>query len=104
MEPPDAGDVSRNMARGISAMVGELAALKDARQLWFLPNYAGWKPNLYEGFFGTLLGAALRTREEASIYGLLGDVLKHSHSVLEVGCGTENYTVPWHTVARGGSR
>jgi SAM-dependent methyltransferase len=92
--PPDAGDVSTNVACGISAMLGKLAALKDARQLWFLPNYAGWKPRLYERFFGTLLGAALRTREEASIYGLLGDVLKLSHSVLEVGCGTGNYTVP----------
>jgi len=82
-------------------LLGKLAALKDARQLWFLPNYAGWKPNLYEGFFGTLLGAALRTREEASIYGLLGDVLKLSHSVLEVGCGTGNYTVPVaHSCAR----
>jgi SAM-dependent methyltransferase len=99
--PPDAGNVSRNVARGISAMVGELAALKDARQLWFLPNYVGWKPRLYERFFGTLLGAALRTREEASIYGLLGDVLKPGHSVLEVGCGTGNYTVPLaHCCAR----
>ena len=94
MEPPDAGDVSRNVAYGISAMVRELTALEDARQLWFLPDYAGWKPFLYERFFGTLLGAALRAREEASIYGLLSDVLKLSHSVLEVGCGTGNYTVP----------
>jgi SAM-dependent methyltransferase len=91
---PDAGDLSRNVAHGISAMVRELIALKDARQLWFLPNYAGWMPRLYERFFSTLLGAALGAREEASIYGLLGDVLKFSHSVLEVGCGTGNYTVP----------
>src|SRR5215210_2451571 len=94
MGPQDPKDVTRDTARGISAMVGELAALKDARQLWFLPNYAGWKPRLYERFFGTPLGAALRTREEVSIYGLLGDALKLSHSVLEVGCGTGNYTVP----------
>ncbi len=68
--------------------------MKDARQPWFRPNYAGWDPRLYERFFGTLLGAALRTREEAAVHDFLGDVLKPNHFVLEVGCGTGNYTVP----------
>lgn len=71
--------------------------MKDASPRWFLPNYAGWKPDLYEWYFGTLLGAVQRAREEIIIYDFLDEVLMFSHSVLEVGCGTGNYTV---TVAR----
>ena len=61
---------------------------------WFRPDHAGWDPRLYEWFFGTLLGGALRAREEATIHGFLGSVLERTHSVLEVGCGTGNYTIP----------
>jgi ubiquinone/menaquinone biosynthesis C-methylase UbiE len=68
--------------------------MKDARQLWFRPDYIGWNPRLYERFFGTPLGGALRAREELTIFDFLGDVLERSHSVLEVGCGTGHYTVP----------
>jgi SAM-dependent methyltransferase len=68
--------------------------MKDARQLWFRPDHTGWDPRLYERFFDTLLGGALRAREESTIFDFLGDVLERSHSVLEVGCGTGNYTVP----------
>lgn len=61
---------------------------------WFRPDHAGWDPRLYEWFFDTLLGGALRAREEATIYDFLDGVLEHAHSVLEVGCGTGNYTIP----------
>jgi SAM-dependent methyltransferase len=68
--------------------------MKDARRLWFRPDHAGWNPRLYERFFDTVLGRTLRAREELTIFDFLGDVLERSHSVLEVGCGTGNYTVP----------
>ena len=75
--------------------------MKNARQLWFRPDHTGWNPRLYERFFDTLLGGKLRTREELTIFDFLGDVLERSHSVLEVGCGTGNYTVPVaHNCAR----
>jgi SAM-dependent methyltransferase len=61
---------------------------------WFRPDHAGWDPRLYEWFFDTLIGGALRAREEATIYDFLDGVLEHAHSVLEVGCGTGNYTIP----------
>jgi SAM-dependent methyltransferase len=68
--------------------------MKDARRLWFRPDHAGWNPRLYEWFSCTPLGGALRVREEAAIYDFLGGVLERGHSVLEVGCGTGNYTIP----------
>jgi ubiquinone/menaquinone biosynthesis C-methylase UbiE len=68
--------------------------VREARNPWFLPDHASWKPRIYERYFGTLLGAAQRSREEVAIYEFLGDVLDLSHYVLEVGCGTGNYTVP----------
>jgi ubiquinone/menaquinone biosynthesis C-methylase UbiE len=68
--------------------------VKDARQLWFRPDCKGWDPRFYERFFDTLLGAALRAREETTIFEFLGAVLERGHSVLEVGCGTGNYTIP----------
>ena len=75
--------------------------MKNAGQLWFRPDHTGWNPRLYERFFDTLLGGKLRTREELTIFDFLGDVLERSHSVLEVGCGTGNYTVPVaHNCAR----
>jgi len=75
--------------------------MKNTRQLWFRPDHTGWNPRLYERFFDTYLGGKLRTREELTIFDFLGDVLERSHSVLEVGCGTGNYTVPVaHNCAR----
>ena len=75
--------------------------MKNARQLWFRPDHTGWNPRLYERFFDTYLGGKLRTQEELTIFDFLGDVLERSHSVLEVGCGTGNYTVPVaHNCAR----
>jgi SAM-dependent methyltransferase len=68
--------------------------MKDARRLWFRPDHAGWNPQLYERFFDTVLGRTLRAREELTIFDFLSDVLERSHSVLEVGCGTGNFTVP----------
>jgi len=40
------------------------------------------------------MSTAVRAREESTIYDFLGNVLERGHSVLEVGCGTGNYTVP----------
>jgi ubiquinone/menaquinone biosynthesis C-methylase UbiE len=65
-----------------------------SRPLWFRPDYAGWDPHLYEAFFRIPLCGALRAREESTIYDFLGNVLERGHCVLEVGCGTGNYTVP----------
>jgi cyclopropane fatty-acyl-phospholipid synthase-like methyltransferase len=68
--------------------------MKDMRKLWFQPVQTGWNPRFFERYFETPLGAAIRTREEQSIYDFIGTVMKPHHSVLEVGCGTGNYTVP----------
>ncbi|HET7479589.1 MAG TPA: class I SAM-dependent methyltransferase [Rubrobacteraceae bacterium] len=61
---------------------------------WFLSNDAGWDPRSYERYFGTPLGAAFRDREERVIFEFVGNLMRPRHSVLEVGCGTGNYTVP----------
>lgn len=68
--------------------------MKEVRELWFRPVQAGWDPRFFERYFETSLGKAIRAREEKSVYGFLGTVLESHHSVLEVGCGTGNYTVP----------
>jgi ubiquinone/menaquinone biosynthesis C-methylase UbiE len=68
--------------------------LEAMRKLWFRPAQAGWDPHFYERYFGTPLGAAIRAREEEAVYSFLETVLEPNHSVLEVGCGTGNYTVP----------
>jgi SAM-dependent methyltransferase len=65
-----------------------------ARGRWFVPDHAGWDPRTFEGYFGTPLGATIRRREEAAVYEFLGAALEPDHLVLEVGCGTGNYTVP----------
>ena len=63
------------------------------RKLWFRSAQAGWNPLSYERYFGTLLGAAIRGREEEAVFGFLATVMEPHHSILEVGCGTGNYTV-----------
>jgi len=68
--------------------------MKDARKLWFQPVEAGWNPRFFERYFGTRVGATIRSREEEAVYDFLGGVLRSHHKVLEVGCGTGNYTVP----------
>lgn len=68
--------------------------MKGMSKLWFRPNWAGWKPRAYEWYFGTPLGATIRAREEEAVYGFLGEVMEPYHSILEVGSGTGNYTVP----------
>ncbi len=68
--------------------------MKNARTLWFQPVEAGWNPRFFERYFGTRVGATIRSREEEAVYAFLGEVLRPRHKVLEVGCGTGNYTVP----------
>lgn len=68
--------------------------MKDVRNLWFHPVEERWDPRFFERYFETPLGTAIRAREEGAVYDFLGTVLKPGHSVLEVGPGTGNYTVP----------
>jgi len=64
------------------------------RKLWFRPAQAGWNPLSYEWYFRTPMGAAIRAREEEAVFRFLEVVMEPHHSILEVGCGTGNYTVP----------
>ena len=59
-----------------------------------VPNDVGWDPASYERYFGTSLGATIRRREEKLVYEALGALMRPSDSILEVGPGTGNYTVP----------
>lgn len=68
--------------------------MREAFRKWFMSNDAGWDPHSYERYFRTPLGAALRDREERVIFELVGSLMRTRHSILEVGCGTGNYTVP----------
>ncbi|HZB83628.1 MAG TPA: class I SAM-dependent methyltransferase [Rubrobacteraceae bacterium] len=62
---------------------------------WFRSGGAGWHPGLYEWFFSnTRRGVELRAQDEEIIYRLLEGTLKSTHSILEFGPGTGNYTVP----------
>lgn len=63
-------------------------------KLWSRPGHAGWAPHSYERHFKTPWGAAYRAREEETVFGFLGGVMELHHLILEVGCGTGNYTVP----------
>ena len=65
------------------------------RRLWFRPNQAGWNPHLFEWYFRrTSTGRRIRAREEEAVFSFLGNVMKAHHSVLEIGSGTGNYTLP----------
>jgi SAM-dependent methyltransferase len=68
--------------------------MKDVRNLWFHPVEERWDPRFFERYFETPLGATIRAREQEAVYDFLGTVLEPGHSVLEVGPGTGNYTVP----------
>ena len=68
--------------------------MRDARKRLLMPNNVGWNPDSYERYFGTLLGATIRKREERLVFEALGGYMEPSDSVLEVGAGTGNYTVP----------
>lgn len=68
--------------------------VKELRRLWLRPVQAGWDPRFFERYFETPLGGTIRSREEEPVYDFVGAMLEPHHSVLEVGCGTGNYTVP----------
>jgi SAM-dependent methyltransferase len=68
--------------------------MKDAFRRFFRPDNVGWDPHIYEWYFGTPLGAAIRAREEDATLDWLRTVMKPDHLVLEAGSGTGNYTVP----------
>lgn len=68
--------------------------MRDARKQLFMPNNVGWDPDSYERYFGTSLGATIRRREEKLVFEALGGFMGSSDSILEVGPGTGNYTVP----------
>src|SRR5919199_3167031 len=64
-------------------------------KLWFRSNKVGWDPHLFEWYFrSTSVGRTIRAREEEVVFDFLGDVMRPYHSVLEIGSGTGNYTVP----------
>jgi ubiquinone/menaquinone biosynthesis C-methylase UbiE len=63
--------------------------------LWFRSNQAGWKPHLFEWYFRrTSIGRSIRAREEEVVFNFLRNVMKPYHSVVEIGSGSGNYTVP----------
>ena len=68
--------------------------MRGRRKNLLIPNDVGWDPDSYERYFGTSLGATIRLREEKPVFEALGNFMKPSDSVLEVGPGTGNYTVP----------
>ena len=58
-------------------------------------NQVGWNPYLFEWYFRkTAMGRSIRAREEEVVFNFLGTVMKPYHSVVEIGSGTGNYTVP----------
>ena len=67
---------------------------KDIRQLLLRRIGPFRNPRFYEWFFTKTPLATLRARDEEVIFGSLGKVIKPDHSVLEVGPGPGNYTVP----------
>lgn len=68
--------------------------MRGAHKHWFRPVESGWDPRFFERYFTSPLGATIRAREEEAVYDFLGSVMQPHHSVLEVGCGTGNYTIP----------
>lgn len=62
---------------------------------WFQPNYQGWNPRLYEWWFTTNpVTASIRAREEKVVYSALEPSLSPRSSLIEVGPGSGNYTLP----------
>ena len=68
--------------------------MRESRKKLLKPNNVGWDPDSYERYFGTSMGATIRRREEKLVYEALGALMRPSDSILEVGPGTGNYTVP----------
>lgn len=68
--------------------------MREAYKRLLVPNNVGWDPGSYERYFGTLLGATIRRREEKLVFEALGSFMGPSDLILEVGPGTGNYTFP----------
>ena len=64
-------------------------------KLWFRSNQAGWNPYLFEWYFRrTPIARSIRAREEGVLFTFLATVMRPHHSVVEIGSGTGNYTLP----------
>lgn len=63
------------------------------RDRWFHAIDVAWTPNLYEwGFQRVPPDVAIRAREEAAVFALLGTLPRPDSRILEVGPGTGHYT------------
>lgn len=63
------------------------------RDRWFHAIDVAWTPNLYEwGFQRVPPDVAIRAREEAAVFALLGTLPRPDTRILEVGPGTGHYT------------
>ncbi len=63
------------------------------RDRWFHAIDVAWTPNLYEwGFKRVPPDVAIRAREEAAVFALLGTLPQPDSRILEVGPGTGHYT------------
>jgi SAM-dependent methyltransferase len=62
---------------------------------WFFANHEGWSPELYEWAFTKFpVDVKIREREERAVFAAIEPSLASDNSVLEIGSGTGNYTVP----------
>lgn len=64
------------------------------RDRWFHAIDVAWTPKLYEwGFQRVPPDVAIRAREEAAVFALLGTLPQLDSRILEVGPGTGHYTI-----------
>jgi cyclopropane fatty-acyl-phospholipid synthase-like methyltransferase len=62
---------------------------------WFFANHEGWSPELYEWAFTKFpVDVKIREREEQAVFAAIEPSMASDSSVLEIGSGTGNYTLP----------